>query len=350
MKKLSSQSNISILVIDIGGTSFRSALFFKNKIVGKPIKEITPNFINNPKVGITKLQRLLINKIVKTVKRYQKISQNIKVVGISFPAPITSTGIVTQACTVWGNKGKNFHIEKQLKKFMPNIDFVITNDITAAAERYSTINKFNKLDYFAIITVSSGIGGKIYDNKNKTVLLDKRSIGGEMGHVKIDFSPDAPLCDCGGRGHLGAISSGRAIEKLAITQAKKFYKEYSNSILYKYSPDPTRITNNNLVKAIKKHDKFSLHILDKTTFHLANSISHISGNIGADRYIIIGGFALNCGSEYINSLRRSLKKVDFYGRHSSEIKKLVELGIKDDNSCLIGIGLLSEKKLAKKYV
>lgn len=223
------------LVIDIGGTSFRSSVFDDTKkLIEKPIKIPTPNFINNSGLKINQLQSLLVDQITKTVKQYQNKYPKLNNVGISFPAPITSTGIVTQACTVWGDRGKNFHLKDKLQHKLPQINFIIANDITAAAERYASTTNLKKVDYFAVITVSSGIGGKIYDVKNHSVVLDKRSIGGEMGHVKIDFSPNALLCDCGGRGHLGAIASGRAIEKLASNLAKKYPKKYKRSTLYKY--------------------------------------------------------------------------------------------------------------------
>lgn len=332
------------LVLDVGGTSFRSSVFDGNKkLIEKGIKIPTPNFINNPGLEIHKLQNLLVDQIVITVKKYQKKYPKLDNVGISFPAPVTHEGVVRQACTIWGNRGKNFHLRKKLEEGLPKVNFVIANDITAAAERYASISKFKKFDYFAVITVSSGIGGKIYDVKNRIVVLDKRSIGGEMGHVKMDFSTDAPLCDCGGRGHLGAIASGRAVEKLAINLAKKHPKKYKMSLLYKLTSNPNSINNSLLIQAIKKNDKFSIEVLDMSTFPLACSISHISGNIGADKYIIIGGFALNCGNMYIKSLRRNIQKIDFYGRSSKEIAKLVELGIKDDNASLIGIGLLTLK-------
>ena len=211
----------------------------------------------------------------------------------------------------------------------------MANDITAAAERYANMQKYQNIDYFAVITISSGIGSKIYDVRNRKVILDRRSIGGEMGHIKLDFSPNAPFCDCGGRGHLGAVSSGRAVERLAISEAKIHPSMFKNSILFKLTKNPENINNQLLVKAIKAGDRFCLQILDKATFPLAYSIAHVSGNIGVDKFIIVGGFALNCGDRYLMSLQTSLLKTDFYSRKRREIPILVELGINDDNDCLI---------------
>lgn len=337
-----------VIVIDVGGTNFRSSVFVEGKGLIEPPRRVrTPNFINSPDLPIEQLQAQLVDKIVATVERYKNADPKLKLVGISFPAPITSEGVVNQACTVWGDKGQNFPLLKTLSELLPNTYLVVANDITAAAERYANMEEYQNVDYFAVITISSGIGSKIYDVKQGEVILDKRSIGGEAGHVKVDFSDDAPVCDCGGKGHLAAFSSGRAIERLAINEAEKFPDEFRKSLLFSLSSNPKGINNQLLVRAIKEGDSFCLRILDKATFPLACSIAHISGNIGADKYIIIGGFALNCGEKYLESLRRNLLKTDFYSRKAEEISTLVALGVNDDNDCLIGIGLLAQKKYAE---
>lgn len=348
VKGESSKTEKSVIVIDIGGTNFRSSVFIKGKgLIEKPQIFLTPNFINHPNLDLSKLQELLINRVIDIIKDYQKKIPGLKIVGLSFPAPITSTGIVNQASTVWGNRGKNFPLLKRLSQANQNIYWVITNDITAAAERYASMEKYQNIDYFAVITISSGIGSKIYDVKNKKVILDKRSIGGEMGHIKVDFSSNAPICDCGGKGHLGAISSGRAIERIAIAEAKKIPASFKKSLLFSTAQNPEQINNKHLANAIKNGDSFSLQILDRATFPLACSIAHISGNIGVGKFIIIGGFALNCGNNYLRSLKSNLLKTDFYSREKKEILNLVELGINDDSDSLIGVGLLAQKQHAE---
>ncbi|MGR3174413.1 MAG: ROK family protein [Candidatus Scalindua sp.] len=350
MNDLLSKENLSsFIVLDIGGTSFRAALFnTDNALLRFPQKFPTPNFLKYPNISIKDLQELLMKKIIDVVKSYQAKHQYLKVVGLSFPAPITVDGIVKQASTVWGNKGLNYPLLEILSKKLPSIRWVIANDITAAAERYANMKKYRNIDYFAVITISSGIGSKIYDVKNRKVILDKRSIGGEIGHIKVDFSKSALVCDCGGKGHLYVLSSGRAMERMAISTALQFPESYGKSHLSKIVKDPKDINNQSIVEAIKMRDSFSLQIIEQATFHLACSISHISGNIGVDKFIIVGGFALNCGEPYLELLRKNLYKTDFYGREKDEIANIVEFGVNDDNDSLIGIGLLARKILVEK--
>lgn len=349
MNLSSGSINFPVIVIDIGGTSFRSCVYLEgNKLAQKAVKIPTPNFINHSELKIDKLQKLLINLICETVGNYIRANPILNTVGISFPAPITSSGTAVQAPTIWGESGKNLPLTQILKKRLPKVNLVIANDITAAAERYANLPKYQKYEYITVITISSGIGNKIYDQKKRAVLLDKNGRGGEMGHIRVDFSPSAPVCDCGGIGHLGALSSGRAIERTAIREAKKNPKSFKNSFLSKYVKQPTDITNEILVKTIKRLDPFSLEILDQATFPLAVAISNITGNLGADKFILVGGFALACGNVYLASLKRNFKKVDFFGYSKQAISSLASLGINDGSDCMIGIGQIAQKLYAKK--
>ncbi len=193
--------------------------------------------------------------------------------------------------TVWGKEGANYPLLENLKRKLPKINWVVANDITAAAERYGQMEKYRSVDYLCVITVSSGIGNKVYDVQNKKVILDSMCIGGEMGHIQYDISSDAPICDCGGRGHIACYSSGRAVENLAQATSRMSMHEFANSVLGEVCKAPEQITNLKFVEAAKLKDKFTLNILDKTTFPLAYAIGYLSGAIGVERFIMIGGFA-----------------------------------------------------------
>ena len=332
------------IVIDIGGTSFRVGIFNEKHKIEKLKKFDTPNFITNPDVPIKKLQKLLIEKTVAVVKEYHK-KYDLSLVGLSFPGPITIDGIVHSAPTVWGKSGKNYHLLKNLKAQMPKITWIVANDITAAAERYGQMDRYRDLDYLAIITISSGVGNKVYDIKNHAVILDKMSIGGELGHVQYDLSETAPICECGGKGHIACFSSGRATEKLVKEMAKQQSENFNKSVLKKLVKKTDAITNKQIVKAARQKDEFTLSVIDKVTFSIAYSIGYLSGTIGVNKFIIVGGFALNLGEIYLKSLRSNLKKIEFFNRTPAEIENLVALGVNDDCDCLIGIGLLAERQI-----
>jgi glucokinase len=61
------------------------------------------------------------------------------------------------------------------------------------------------------LTVSTGVGGGILTDGR--VMAGADGLAGELGHIVVDY--DGPVCGCGGRGHLEALSSGTGIARAA---------------------------------------------------------------------------------------------------------------------------------------
>ena len=80
---------------------------------------------------------------------------------------------------------------------------MVLNDLAAAGFRYVA----EGLSDFAIVTVGSGVGHKVFLGGRPLAGVNGR--GGEIGHLRVDFSADALACDCGGFGHVGGLASGR---------------------------------------------------------------------------------------------------------------------------------------------
>jgi C7-cyclitol 7-kinase len=289
------------IAVDVGGTNFRIGIFDKKLGIDDVRRLKTPNFINHSVLPIDNLQKLLVEMLTDQIKAYRKKYNFINSIGLSFPAAITSEGITHKVPTIWGAEGANYPLHERLNNCIPDVKWVIANDITAAANRYGRMQKYKTVDYLCVITVSSGIGSKVYDVQSKKVILDKMSFGGELGHVQYDLSKKSPICDCGGRGHIACFSSGRAVERTARIMAKKAPDKFIQSLLGKLCQEPEKITNHKFVEAAQLHDKFTLSILDKTTFPLAYSMSYLSGSIGVGKFIMTGGFALNLGESYIDT-------------------------------------------------
>lgn len=103
---------------------------------------------------------------------------------------------------------------------------VMLNDLSAAAWHLAESTPLNR---FLVVTVSSGIGSKIFGRCHPLGVIDDLPYAGEIGHVVVDESSDTLVCDCGGRGHLGAIASGRGIERSARRQAALFPAAFERS-------------------------------------------------------------------------------------------------------------------------
>ncbi len=331
-------------VIDIGGTNFRYAVYKNNKVYG--IKKIaTPNYLQYS--GIEDIRRMLINMIVEAFfEKRQK--DKIDRLGISFPGPTNDKGEAIGSAVIFGGmlpsryKVKQL-VQAELYKRGINIDISVVNDMTASAWRYSD----RDYDPFCLITVSSGIGNKIFSNGK--LLIDKKGITGEIGHSAAGLSDVSIPCTCGwGTNHVGMISSGRGIEyfgKLFARENEKFNALFAVSALAKHiNNDPDKITNALIAQYADNNDIFSKAIIDYCTNPLADCICLLLLALYLKKIILIGGFALNC-DYYSESLRNNVIKKGIYNFSADDIRKTIILGEKDDNHALIGLGkMLSKRK------
>jgi glucokinase len=189
-----------------------------------------------------------------------------------------------------------------------------------------------------VVTVSSGIGSKIYDRKHSDRVLDSPAWAGEIGHVVVDDSPAAPVCDCGAAGHLGAIASGRGVERYARRAAAAHPAAFDASALAsRFGATAGELTNEaHLVPAALAGDPWTLMIVRKATQPLARLLVHTAVATGLDQIIIIGGFALALGDVYRGLLRTEMARYSRYPLVDTALDTMLELGNFADEACLLG--------------
>lgn len=328
-----------LLTFDIGGTHIRAARYHLNdeKIIDER-KILSPNYINSGGDPFSAFKKLCHNlRHLGDVLFPDKLPEAI---AIAFPAPINGDGVILAAPTLFGNILPVQDMQTSLSQtFWESVPTFILNDVTAAGYRYL---KEDKQD-FCIITVSSGIGNKIFiDGKP---LLGINGCGGEVGHFQIDDSLNALLCDCGGRGHLGAIASGRGTLALAKTMAKQNTSYFNTSSLCKVLP------NNNidllsatlLVEAFHIDDPWTKTIIQKGAAYLGKMIALVHLSTGIERFIIIGGFAKALGEPYRQFLieQASLSSWNI----GQDWKNTIYIGYPDDNDGLIGAAIYAAGRI-----
>ena len=100
---------------------------------------------------------------------------------------------------------------KQKLQEASGLPVIVVNDMETAVTGMAQL--FPQLDYFIAITRSTGIGLRVWNHGN--MLSDS-----EGGHMKLDSSPNAPLCGCGKQGCVEAILGGRAITNTVMEKMK----------------------------------------------------------------------------------------------------------------------------------
>jgi len=321
------------VVLDIGGTSLRSGVFDSATgalldVERRPVE----SFLTNP--GATPAQ--LVDKLLTQVSGHihaHAARHEVAGVGISFPGPVNAEGVVHSAPTLWGSGLGGVPLRDLLQKRGLNVPVAVMNDISAAVYRYQPWFT----EDFGVITISSGIGSKIFAAGQ--ILLNAQGLGGELGHQRVVTGDDALPCDCGGRGHLGAITSGRGAERLAQAWATRHPERFRASALWKASEgEASRITSHALVAAIHQADGLAMDVLRFGQAHLASCLALLYNTMGVKRFVLIGGFCMAVGDIYLLELSRQMAEMDLFCLSDEERQAMLRLGERDDDHSLFGLG------------
>ncbi|MEV7227878.1 ROK family protein [Polymorphospora sp. NPDC051019] len=316
-------------VVDVGGTTLRVGRYDSDTDRVDDVRRMpTEGMDRYPGEPVPVLQRRVVGQLVD-VAGAALARHGARRLVVAFAGPIDAAGRVTAAPTVWGRRGDPLPLRDLLRERLGR-PVTVVNDLTAAAWRY--VGGADQ-EAFCLITVSSGIGNKVF--RAGEVLLHPDGHGGELGHWTCDPAPDAMPCDCGGRGHLGAVASGRGAVAAARRAAVADPVGYGGSVLAGAEVDAVA-----LAAAVRADDPFATGVLRAGLRHLATAITAVFASIGVRRYVIIGGFALAVGPRYAALLTEALHRAGCFGLTPAEIDGMVVLGEPDDDHGLIGAGRL----------
>ena len=320
------QMTRTALAVDLGGTWMRSAIVENGELI-LPLKKEAPGFRfhNAPLAG---LQDMFLREMSALVDTYREKGFMISRFAIGFPGPVKD-GYVYSVPTLWGEMHNPYPLLSVLKSELGKkgiTEVMAVNDVTAMGWSYLS----NENRTFCIITVSSGIGNKIFHDGQ--VLKGDGATGGEIGHWYCGDAYGEFECDCGQKGHLGAVSSGRGAEKIAERLRTEFTGISQMASL-------ERITTAHIVEGMKNGDALALRTLEVSVAPLAAAIDLINLATGVDKFIIVGGFALSIGEIYADALRKSLASLEFRGHFTEEGRGIgVMLGADGDHGALAGLG------------
>jgi len=322
---------MSAILFDLGGTHLRCAVSGEHGSLTNYYRSRIRTFLDGHEA------RVVWDNILSEMTDYiESVTGRLDYrtpVFLAFPGPIDAHQRIMHAPTVTGS-----HAVPDLRAELMSLtarDVYILNDVSAAAWYFGerlTIGRF------MVITVSSGIGSKIFDRRHPEGVLDRLPYAGEIGHFIVDENPDAPRCDCGGIGHLGAIASGRGVERRALHCARLDMPSFERSACVRdFNASLTSLSNEqHLVPAAKAGDEWALRVIRESTRPLARILNCMVLGMGLDGIVIIGGFALSLGSVYLDLVCDLMVECCDYPVLSSYLPELIRLGDVNDEACLKG--------------
>jgi predicted NBD/HSP70 family sugar kinase len=293
------------VVFDLGGTHLRCAIDS-----GRSLQRIERLRWNG---GWPEILSAMRSYVHRARERFATLSS----ITIAFPGPIDASGKPLCAPTV--ARGEPPDVAASLAEF--GVPVRLLNDVSSAAWYAGAVTG---VDRFIVVTVSSGIGSKIYDRSRAHPVIDGAPYAGELGHVRVDFSAGAPLCDCGGYGHLGAIASARAIERRVRAA---FDGSFSNEEA--------------IVPLLRAGDRRLFAILRESTLPLAQTLAGVVQACGLQRVFVIGGFISAIGPPYARMLDELLCERIAPAAFGERSGALVEMLPNADEACLRGAALFA---------
>ncbi len=323
---------MTVLVFDIGGTRLRAALYRPQEDrLTDSLRVATPDHRDAGEAGFEKMwgavcaaMRELGDALLRGVSP--------EAVCVAFAGPVDRAGRLLAAPTVWGkSQGDPFPILESLSAVWPGCTVRVVNDVTAAGYRYAAPD----LQDFCLVTVSSGIGNKVF--LRGSPVTGPRGRGGEIGHLCVDYSDNALRCDCSMSGHLGAVASGRGALTLALSLAREAPQDFAHSSLARgCEPDRPAFDAEALAAAFRAGDAWAARVIDRAAAYLGYGLAAIHTAIGIERFILIGGFAFGLGEPYRKRVADAAARSCWdLGEHWDS---MLTLGIDDDDSGLLGAG------------
>ncbi len=322
----------SAFAFDLGGTHIRGGISRPDGTIFNIKKERLRSFLDGDSTET--IMDNAISYIAKFVSETEmSMSSNAPIV-VAVPGPVQAGVRLLDAPTLIGQQGSIPDIKEELEA-RTRRRVILLNDISAATWYLSRVVAD---DRFLVVTVSSGIGSKIFDRNHPMGVLDNVEYAGEIGHLGVVYFPEKLRCDCGGWNHVGALSSGRGILRLIRLWADRDPITFRNSLVGKMSRgNPMRITNeDHVVPAIEARDPWTTERVGQATIPLAQAILTLWLGIGLTRIVVIGGFALAAGRAYLDILQAQLLGLADYQLIRRYRDTLIVLGRTDEEACLLG--------------
>lgn len=160
-----------------------------------------------------------------------------------------------------------------------------TNVIAFAEYWYRNNRDCSNLAY---VEVDMGIGsGIIIDGK---LNVGANCIAGEFGHITIDLN--GPLCNCGNRGCLEAMSSGIAVLRMLGEQLEN---QKDHPLYHKRNA----LTIEDVFEMTDKKDLLTISILNRSAFYVGVAVSNLINTFDPEM-IILGGILIQKYPMYFN--------------------------------------------------
>lgn len=335
------------LCIDIGYTFSRFGISCGGKFIDfERVRTIDTRALcgNVPEARKQEWIKWLFEQVRAKRDHWPSISR----IGLCFPGLVSTHGNIGRTNAIWGEGASDLTGGELSSRLGLRVD--VLNDLAAAAIRHGEDPCFTNERTILTLSVSSGIGSKIYDRVDRRVVMERNGRNGELGLAIVDEGP-AALRNANGRlpGILGNYASGVGFSRLLrhCATSASGSQLYSASLLRSTLAEIGEIVetvdgvrlNNIAVECIEANDVFTRYVLTRSIKYLAQVLHVIVLFDAPDAIVLTGGFAVAVGELYRQELCSTLSHYLPLLYAPAEIDKMVKLPPADEFDNLRGVAL-----------
>jgi glucokinase-like ROK family protein len=278
--------------IDIGATSLDIALADVTGLILRQCSEPTDVKLP-PETVFGRCSKLLLN-LLQTEKA---TPDQILGIGIGVPGPVNFARGVLVAPPLMP-EWENFLIRDFFKKTFPSSFVVVDNDVNIMALGEQHAGEGISVDHFIFVKIGTGIGAGIISNGK----IHRGSDGsaGDIGHICVD--KNGPLCACGNKGCLEAMTAGPSITSRAMEAIRNgsspVLRQITESRGGKIRPEDVNV-------ACREGDQAALDIIRDSGQMIGDVLASLV-NFFNPSHIFIGGGIANFGNHLLVAIRRAV--------------------------------------------
>jgi glucokinase len=269
------------IAVDIGGTQLRAACYSVGENRPRCIERIpTVHPSNSP-----------YNRLEQLIQSVWPEDGAVESIAVAAPGPLDPyKGIIFEAPNIpdW--------VDLPLRSLLENrfqVPVALGNDANLAALGEWMFGAGRGHHHLVYLTISTGIGGGVIIDDR--LLLGKHGLGAELGHVTV--IPDGPLCGCGQRGHLEAISSGTGISN--------WVREQLNNGTASILENAVDVNAKIIADAARSGDPLSIAAFQRAGTYLGLAVTNFL-HIFNPTIIVMGGGVSRSWDLFIETVRSTI--------------------------------------------
>lgn len=300
-----------LIGVDMGGTNIKAGVVtLDGKVIAR--RRVSTNVIAGKEAVIHRV----VEVIGSLLQEVNLSSRDIVAVGIGAAGLFDiRKGLVLTSPNFPG--WENFPLREKVSTELENVwegwvdgdsprrvPVVVDNDATAAAVGEKLFGVGRNVSSLVLFTLGTGVGGGIIlDGKP---WRGRHGGAGELGHMTIE--PAGPLCKCGNRGCLEALSSASAV---ARDIRERVISGMMSSVLQRVEL-LDEIDGKVIADAAEEGDVLAREALERAGRYLGIGIANVV-NIFDPDMVVVGGGLSGAGDLIMEPAREEFRKRSFPG-------------------------------------